>query len=420
MKTDTIRKKTDPLYNSDLEAASAKALGRVAGREEFSFDPNTNALWGAYKKAYAREGARATSDTLGRVSAMTGGTPSSYAVSAAAQAANDYASKLSDKLPDVYNTELQKYYNDAALARQDYSTIAGARSQALSEAQAKASLGDYSALDRIGVDTKNLREDRTYELRQRTLSDALTAAKYGDYSGLNAYGIDTTRYTEDEDYKRAYERASQIYELTGDSAGLEALGINMDYVREQRAAQKRATAIEQAMTIYQATGDYSALEALGYDTSALREDRAYELSSRQAQLAAAQASAAKAAQAAEDEEPVYSSADEIKLNAKFGAGPTMWDDDVRAWTQYKYGMSPEMLYYANEREKDDGYTLKALAEEMAIDYDTVLQILTKRGYNGKIMSHDEWKKWRMRTYPYTSYTDKDYKEYLWGLLGKYQ
>ena len=110
MKTDTIRKKTDPLYDSDLEAASAKALGRVAGREEFSFDPNTNALWGAYKKAYAREGARATSDTLGRVSAMTGGTPSSYAVSAAAQAANDYASKLSDKLPDVYGTTMRRLH----------------------------------------------------------------------------------------------------------------------------------------------------------------------------------------------------------------------------------------------------------------------------------------------------------------------
>lgn len=416
MKTDTIRKKTDPLYDSDLEAASAKALGRVAGREEFSFDPNTNALWGAYKKAYAREGARATSDTLGRVSAMTGGTPSSYAVSAAAQAANDYASKLSDKLPDVYNTELQKYYNDAALARQDYSTIAGARSQALSEAQAKASLGDYSALDRIGIDTKNLREDRTYELRQRTLSDALTAAKYGDYSGLNAYGIDTTRYTEDEDYKRAYERASQIYELTGDSAGLEALGINMDYVREQRAAQKRATAIEQAMTIYQATGDYSALEALGYDTSALREDRAYELSSRRAQLAAAQASAAKAAQAAA-EESVYSAADEARLTAKLKGGPAMWDNDVRAWTQYTYGMTPEQLYYVQMKNADSDYSYDDLAKDTDIyNYEDVVGILASLGASEQVLSEDEW---RRQIYRSGVGGETEYKKYLKSKIDKY-
>lgn len=419
-KTDTIRKSIKPLYDSDLEKASAEALGRVADRSEFSFDPNTNALWAAYKKAYEREGARATSDTLGRVAAMTGGTPSSYAVSAASQTANDYAAKMSDKLPEVYSTELQRYYNDASLARQDYSTIAGARSQALSEAREKAALGDYSALDRLGIDSTNLKEDRAYELRQRTLSDALTAAKYGDYSGLQSYGIDTSRYVADEDYKRAYERASQIYTLTGDSSGLEALGVNMDYVRGQREASQKATALEQAMKIYQATGDYSALEALGYDTSALREDRAYELSSRAAQLAAAQAQAASAQKEASDTSSVYTEAQEERLYNQYSAGPAMWNDEVREWTQYRFGLSPEMLYYAQAREADPEYSYDSLANDLNTDSDQVKQILTKRGYSIDVMSRDEWEKWRIKNYPYTSFTERDYQRYLWDLLNQYQ
>lgn len=419
IKTDTIRKNVKPLYDSDLESAASEALGRATGRDEFTFDPNTNALWGAYKRAYAREGARATADTLGRVSTMTGGTPSSYAVSAASQTANDYASKLSDKLPDVYNTELQKYYNDAALARQDYSTLAGARSQALSEAQAKASLGDYSALDRLGVDTANLREDRTYEVRQRALSDALTAAKYGDYSGLQNYGIDTSRYTADEDYKRSWDRASQIYELTGDSSGLEALGVNMDYVREQREASKRAAALEAAMTVYQATGDTSALDALGYDTSALREDRAYELSSRQAQLAAAQASAAKAA-AETSSTSRYTPEEETKMNIKLKGGPAMWDESVREWAEYTYGVTPEQLYYVNMKNADSEYNYKKLAGDISLNQEKVKEILSEGGYDVKVKSKEEWSKWRMKNFPYTSYTDDDYQDYLWGLLKEYQ
>lgn len=75
----------------------------------FSYDPNTDPLYGYYKQAYNREGQRATADTIGQLAGATGGIPSSYAATAAAQAGNYYAAQLADKIPDLYQLAYQQY-----------------------------------------------------------------------------------------------------------------------------------------------------------------------------------------------------------------------------------------------------------------------------------------------------------------------
>ena len=59
---------------------------RRAASMEWNYDPNSDPVWQALQKQYRREGQRATEDTLGRYAAMTGGMPSSAAISARAQA----------------------------------------------------------------------------------------------------------------------------------------------------------------------------------------------------------------------------------------------------------------------------------------------------------------------------------------------
>ena len=87
---------------------------------KFNYDPNTDPSWLAYQKQYRREGDRATANALGQAAAMTGGMPSSYAVTAASQAGDYYAAQLSDRLPqlyqDAYNRYLQEYQRQLGIA----------------------------------------------------------------------------------------------------------------------------------------------------------------------------------------------------------------------------------------------------------------------------------------------------------------
>lgn len=93
---------------------------RRAAEMEWNYDPNTDPVWQALQKQYRREGQRATEDTLGRYAAMTGGMPSTAAVSAAQQAGNYYAAQLSDRLPqvyqDAYNRYLQEYQRQLGIS----------------------------------------------------------------------------------------------------------------------------------------------------------------------------------------------------------------------------------------------------------------------------------------------------------------
>lgn len=95
---------------------------RRAAEMEWDYDPNTDPVFQAYQKQYRREGQRATEDTLGRYAAMTGGMPSTAAVTAASQAGDYYASQLSDKIPqlyqDAYNRYLQEYQKALGISDQ--------------------------------------------------------------------------------------------------------------------------------------------------------------------------------------------------------------------------------------------------------------------------------------------------------------
>ena len=89
-----------------------KLLDSVVNPEGFSYNPETDPSYKAYAKAYMREGERASADALAQAAAATGGRPSSYAVSAAQQAANYYAAQLADALPSMEQNAYSRYLND--------------------------------------------------------------------------------------------------------------------------------------------------------------------------------------------------------------------------------------------------------------------------------------------------------------------
>ena len=87
-------------------------LEEVSNSSSFRYDPSTDENFGYAKKSYLREGDRARADTLAKVSAATGGTPSSYAVTAAQQAGDYYSTKFADLVPGFEQTAYQKYMTE--------------------------------------------------------------------------------------------------------------------------------------------------------------------------------------------------------------------------------------------------------------------------------------------------------------------
>lgn len=106
--------KQAPTYENPYAEQQKELLEKAMNREEFEWSKEDDPVWGSYKKSYLREGDRAMANALAQAAAATGGIPSSYAVTAAGQAGDYYASKLNDVLPALEETAYQRYLNEQA------------------------------------------------------------------------------------------------------------------------------------------------------------------------------------------------------------------------------------------------------------------------------------------------------------------
>ena len=183
-----------PEYISPYQAQIDEALNAYLNRGPFSYDPATDPQYAAYRKQYAREGQRATADTLGQLAAMTGGMPSSYAVTAAQQAGDYYAAQMADKIPELYQAAYQMYADEGNRMLSGLNALRGVESDAYNRYLTR--LGQYNTdrsfdegLWRYGVDDARYADETAYE---RNLALAQLAAGTGDYRGLRALGIDTS------------------------------------------------------------------------------------------------------------------------------------------------------------------------------------------------------------------------------------
>lgn len=252
-----------PVYNNRYDDTIQDLIQGILNREDFSYDPATDPLYQNYRKQYTREGQRATADTLGAVAAASGGIPSSYATTAAAQAGNYYAAQMTDKIPELYQLAYNQYLNDYNMQLSDLGMVQGAEQsdydKYLNELNqfntdrafdynawldgynmTKDQLQTAQGLEQLDY-TKYLNElqqfntDREFGYgqhmdeinsqtleRQEAVENALRAAEFGDYSFLQDMGIDTSNNP--ADFERQYTLALLAAEY-GDFSGLEALGI---------------------------------------------------------------------------------------------------------------------------------------------------------------------------------------------------
>lgn len=112
-----------PTYENTFAQQQKDLLDRILNREDFSWRKETDPQWSSYKKSYLREGDRATANALAKASAASGGRPSSYAVNAATQAGDYYATKLNDVIPTLYQQAYERYLDEYNMKLKDLNAI---------------------------------------------------------------------------------------------------------------------------------------------------------------------------------------------------------------------------------------------------------------------------------------------------------
>ena len=101
-----------------------RLLNEILTRDDFSYDAESDPLYQQYAEMYRREGDRAMRETMANAAASAGGM-NSYAMTAANQAGQYYASQLNDKIPELYQLAYDMYLNDKESKVQDLGILQG-------------------------------------------------------------------------------------------------------------------------------------------------------------------------------------------------------------------------------------------------------------------------------------------------------
>ena len=120
----TIKKYDEPAaFQSAYSDSINNLVNQTANNEKFSYNPLSDAAYQSYAQQYNRLGQQANENTLANVATNTGGLASSYAVSAANQAQNQYNQALTDKIPELQEAAYSRYNDDRTFNLNALSTM---------------------------------------------------------------------------------------------------------------------------------------------------------------------------------------------------------------------------------------------------------------------------------------------------------
>jgi len=178
------------------DSRMGKLLDRVDSFPAFSYDKDDDASYAAYKKAYLREGERASANALAQAAALTGGIPSTAAVTAATQAGEYYAARLSDKLPELYEDAYGRYLDEFS--------ILGSKLSALQKREET----DYARF----LDENEFRQKQAAQVSENLASQQEAGGSLGSTTGNSQYNVeDNTEETPEKTSDKAIAQAASRY-----------------------------------------------------------------------------------------------------------------------------------------------------------------------------------------------------------------
>lgn len=118
----------------------------VANGAYGGYDASTDPAYSALKKSVLRESDRSVEDTMGAYAGMTGGIPSTAAVTAAQETANYFRGQLADRQVELGEQDYNRWLNER---NADMELMDLYASEAEASAANLAALGDFSAMGKL-------------------------------------------------------------------------------------------------------------------------------------------------------------------------------------------------------------------------------------------------------------------------------
>jgi hypothetical protein len=179
-------------YNSKYSGDVSSLVDKILNYQPFNYDYNTDPSYQAYKEQYTKAGDKAYQDTVGDLTALTGGRLNSWATSAASQAKNGYMEDLSNVIPTLENNAYSKYLGGIDSLRNNLSTLQTADN------------ADYSKYrDTVGDYQNNRTYDRGVLESDRNFNEGVK--EYNNTSAENKRQFDTTASENKREYDQTYK-----------------------------------------------------------------------------------------------------------------------------------------------------------------------------------------------------------------------
>lgn len=99
-------------YNSQYAPQITQLYDKMMNRGQFKYDMNADPLYQQYKNSYMNAGKQAMQDTIGNMSALTGGYGNSYAGAAGQQQYQQYLQGLHDVIPTLQQQAYDRYQQE--------------------------------------------------------------------------------------------------------------------------------------------------------------------------------------------------------------------------------------------------------------------------------------------------------------------
>lgn len=226
-----------PTYTSRYQNQIDDLTRQILNREAFSYDPEKDPTYQQYKESYTRSGERAMQDTLGQVSARTGGLASSYAGSAAQQTYDNYMGALADKIPELKQLAYSMYQDEGNTQRANLEMLVALEQGDYAKyADLLAQYNTDRSFD-YGVHRDNIGDERyNNEWNYSVGRDQIADKRYADET---AYNRET--YKDETEYNRALAKA-QTLAAGGDFSGYKALGYTDQEIAGLKSAYNKAQA----------------------------------------------------------------------------------------------------------------------------------------------------------------------------------
>lgn len=158
---------------------------QIANREKFSYDMNNDAFYKQYAQRYQQNAKLAMEDTVGQVSALTGGYGNSYAQTAGQAMYNQQMQGLNDKATELYQLALQQYNMEGDRLNNLYSMAANAYGMEQDRINAEVAEAQWNAQFEEQQRQYNL--DMAYNTSRAMAQDAQFAQQMAyDYSRAKA------------------------------------------------------------------------------------------------------------------------------------------------------------------------------------------------------------------------------------------